>query len=72
MSTPAAPSSDGIWFVVFLAANIGFFAWISMLVIGAAWHVFDIGSPISFLACLPIGLGLTIAAFLAARRRGTS
>lgn len=72
MRNQSAPAADNVWFVVFLAANVGFFAWISMLLIGTVWHLFDIGSPISFLACLPIGLGLTVAAFLAARRGNNS
>jgi hypothetical protein len=66
--TSRSPSGNS-WFVTLLALNVCFFAWIAMLALGAAWHVADIGSPIGFLASLPIGLALTIVAFLVARRR---
>ena len=58
-------------FVVFLILNIVLLAWIVMLVVGAAWHIFDVGSPIGFLASLPIGAGLLIVGFLLGRARSS-
>jgi len=53
----------------FLAVNVAFFSWLAMLVIGAAWHMFDVGRPIGFWASLPIGAGLLLLAFLGSRSR---
>jgi len=58
-------------FVVFLILNIVLLAWIAMLVIGAVWHIFDVGSPIGFLASLPIAVGLIIGVFLFGRARSS-
>jgi len=56
-------------FALLLALNVGGLAWIVMLIAGALWHSFDIGSPISFWSSLPIGAVVLVVAFVLSRRR---
>ncbi|RZV46816.1 MAG: hypothetical protein EX269_06225 [Acidimicrobiales bacterium] len=60
---------SGAAFGLFLALNIAGLAWVAMLVIGAIWHVFDVGSPIGFWASVPVGFGLLLVAFVVSRQR---
>lgn len=56
-------------FGLLLALNVAGLAWAVMLVAGALWHTFDIGSAISFWASLPIGAAILVVAFVLSRRR---
>jgi hypothetical protein len=60
---------DNAAFVALLLVNVVGLAWIVMLLAGALWHTFDVGSPISFWASVPIGAVILVMAFVLSRRR---
>ncbi len=63
MSLLGLEGNGGLLFM--LVVDVAILAWIIMLVAGALWHTFDILSPISFWAAVPVAAALMGAAFAA-------